>query len=158
MSAAPKASATVCALIRYWHGPLTAAMVAGKLHMASAQIVRNHWSRLKKIGRLPSGERPHFIVGEIDSGSLDRDIERSEQIAEATGLRIPDHDPLLAALTRAHGTDPRRRFDNTHFDDRRVTPTPRHSSAQIRFRDRSMALLTNQMASKRAAVFAGERS
>jgi hypothetical protein len=94
---------------------------------------------------------PGAAVDAVADLALDREIARAEAMpdneadpryaAQLYGCRISDGDPLLAALKRVHGNDPRRRFDTAGHDDRARTPSAHHCAAQRRFRDRAMTIV-----------------
>lgn len=97
--------------------------------------------------------------------ALDREIARGEAsaddpmdprfAAQVYGCRVPDGDPLLAALIREHGNDPRRRFDDVGSNDLSRAPSRRKLIAQRQFRDAGMRIVTKHPA--RFAVSLAER-
>jgi hypothetical protein len=124
-------------IVLAWHGPLTAASIGGQYHV-TARRVRQIWADAISDGALPHTPRPHFracVIADDDRRgqcaapaddysdsqeaiAIDGHIARSERRAEMSQMRIPNPDPLLAALHRAHGNDRRRRFVLRVPDDR----------------------------------------
>ena len=129
-----------------WHSDLTSVAVGAK-HGADPTFISKIWAAARAAGRLPNIRRPmHFagappaatrpsallatVADTDDLAGNEAAIDRSERALRKRGfdtddglVRIPDCDPLLAALAREHGNDPRRSSDDTLVSDRKV-PTP----------------------------------
>lgn len=98
--------------------------------------------------------------------ALDREIARGELSADdpmdpryavqVYGCRVPDDDPLLAALIREHGNDPRRRFDDVGSNDVSRAPGRGRLRSQRLFRDGAMPIVAKHPA--RFAVSLAERA
>ncbi len=94
-----------------WHGPLTVAALARR-YAISEILVRKFWEAEREAGRLPPQPtpRPHFVErcrapDPAEDVDLDTEDFADDDAPMSTpfGLRIPDPDPLLAALQREHG-------------------------------------------------------
>ncbi|WP_315806952.1 MULTISPECIES: hypothetical protein [unclassified Bradyrhizobium] len=94
-----------------WHGPLTVAVLARR-YAISEILVRKFWEAEREAGRLPPQPtpRPHFIErcrapDPVEDFDLDTEdfADDDAPMSAPFGLRIPDPDPLLAALQREHG-------------------------------------------------------
>ncbi len=158
-----------------WHGPMTAAAV-GRRHHCSRRTVLRFWAEEREAGRLPNTPRPHFrdctpepdavadlgaavdgsLIDSLADMALDREIARGELSADdpmdpryavqVYGCRVPDGDPLLAALIREHGNDPRRRFDDVGSTDGSRTPSRSRLRSQRVFRDGAMRIVAKNPA------------
>ena len=88
-----------------WHGSQTAGAIAAAIGISQSTL-RRAWCAAQRAGELPEGDRAGLGETEI------RSIE-------------PGRDPLLAALIREHGADPRRAHDTVRVDrfDRLIIKT-----------------------------------
>jgi hypothetical protein len=107
-----------------WFGTKSVSALSREFGFAEITI-RKFWQRERDAGRLPAeGPRPHFAHhcaratpaalnddNAVEGWPIDNEIEKSMQSDDGLGARIPDDDPLLAALRRVHGNDPRRLTD-----------------------------------------------
>ena len=105
-------------LIAAWHGPETAAELAKRFKLKSAQMVRKFWGAAKRAGKLPEGKRPHFadrggfispdafaIEDAEDSAGLDDaafDAAVAKGEADRRAQNILSSNASLAALMTAH--------------------------------------------------------
>ena len=132
-----------------WFGQFSADYLARRHRLNDGRAVRRFWEAERAAGRLPQGARPHFAdvtfgnAPTVDA-SLDAEIDASETVAEASGMRIPDCDPLLEALYAAHDCDPRRAVEAhateilASMDAGKVFPSPAALVLSARILDGAM--------------------
>ena len=117
----------------WFNRSLTREQVTEK-HKASPRAVADVWSDAVAAGRLPGQNRLQWFKENPPEGyDLDFASEAafageiaSEDTIEdpAPACCVPDGDPLLAALRKRHGNDPRRALDDKTPCDRRLSPSP----------------------------------
>ena len=92
-----------------WFGVDPASVIAARAHLSERQVQR-FWESEKRADRLPKSPRPHFAkFAALDlDDAADIDPADDAPIGGPMGVRIPDHDPLLAALIAQHSNDPLR--------------------------------------------------
>lgn len=110
-------------IVEAWFGPLARCELSARFGVSPRSITRL-WGEARARGELPAGARPHFsrrakvtVVGEQ---RVDERIDETGEIVSITAT----HDPLLAALQRVHGADPRRQHDDL------TTMLERHAASQ----------------------------
>lgn len=132
-------------LLLAWFGPLAASVIAMREEI-SVRTVKQFWSDARDAGDLPETSRPHFaevtpcksamaapasVHGDLtESYDIDADAEAAFAAEVATvnpdggTIAVPVGDPLLAALQKVHGNDPRREHDDVESMSRDVRRVP----------------------------------
>lgn len=106
-------------LIAAWYGPLSAAVIAKRFKLSTAQAVRDFWQKAKADGRLPADRaRPFYEARTTLPASLDRaeiadafpDMNDDQFNRYVSVLERSQHERneqssagLLSALRSAHG-------------------------------------------------------